>query len=346
MKQKIITYLKFTIFLALGGFLLWLAMKGQNIDKIKESLKNANYFWIGISLIFGIISHILRALRWKMLITPLGYKIKTTNTFFAVMIGYFANLAFPRLGEVTKCGVLKKYENVPVNRLLGTMIVERGVDLISLVLILILVFVAQFGLLNSFFYEIIVDPLTAKIQSSTLTIAIGIGIVAFLILMFFLFLKQIKATALFKKAAALFGGMMEGLKSVKYLDNKFLFIFYSAMIWVFYFLMAYVCFFALEETSGLGLMAGLALLAFGSIGMVAPVQGGIGAYHILASKTLVIYGIAEEPALAFAFIVHAAQTVLIIAFGFISLILLPIINNQPDETIEVPNNTAEAGTTG
>ena len=343
MKTKILTFLKFSLFLAFGGLLLWLAVAGQDIEQVKTSLKEANYSWVALSIVLGLLSHISRAIRWNMLITPLGYQPKLYNTFFAVMIGYFANLAIPRLGEVTKCGVLKKYENIPVNRLLGTMIVERSVDLITLILILVLVVITQFELLNQLFMDLIFQPLSEKVANNFIWMIVIIGSLLLPVVLIFVFIARIRKTAIYMKVTDLLIGMWEGIKSIKQMENKFLFLFHSVLIWGLYFLMAYVCFFAMEATDHLGLMAGLSVLAFGSIGMVAPVQGGIGAYHLMVRETLKLYGIAEAAAVSFAFLIHGAQTFILILFGFISLILLPILNKKTDETVEVGVDTAEAG---
>ena len=343
MKTKILTFIKFALFLAFGGLLLWLALAGQDIEEMKIQIQEADYSWVAFSIILGLLSHLSRAIRWNMLIVPLGYKPKLYNTFFAVMIGYFANLAIPRLGEVTKCGVLKKYENIPVNRLIGTMIVERSVDLITLILILVLVVITQFELLNQLFMDLIFQPLSEKVANNFIWMIVIIGSLLLPVVLIFVFIERIRKTAIYMKVTDLLIGMWEGIKSIKQMENKFLFLLHSVLIWGLYFLMAYVCFFAMDATDHLGLMAGLSVLAFGSIGMVAPVQGGIGAYHLMVRETLKLYGIAEPAAKGFAVIIHGAQTFILILFGFISLILLPILNKKTNETVEVGVDTAEAG---
>jgi uncharacterized protein (TIRG00374 family) len=332
LKKKLTSFLQFTAFIAAAGILLWLAFRNQDVDKLRESLNNANYWWILLSLVLGLISHVSRAIRWNMLIKPLGFSPRLINTFFAVMVGYFANLAFPRLGEVTKCGILRKYEDVPINKLLGTMIIERAADLVSLTILLIAVFIFEFALLKSYFLEQIAFPLQRGLSSNitTLIVAIiaGVLIVAGSVMLF----KRFRHLPIFIKLRELIIGFVEGLKTIKSLNNFWTFLFHSLFIWLLYYSMTYVAFFAFGETEHLGLMAGLVVFVFGSIGMVMPLPGGLGSYHILVQNTLMLYNIGRAPAIAFATLVHAGQTFGIIILGFLSLLLLPIVNRKKHVT--------------
>ena len=343
MKKQLLTYLKFGLFLAFGGLLLYLAVRGQDIDKIKEAFRQANYSWVALSMLLGVISHISRTIRWNMLIRPLGYKPKFYNTFFAVMIGYFANIAFPRLGEVSKCGILNKYEKIPVNKLLGTMIVERSMDLLSLIAVFVFLIIFQFGKLSSFLDEYIFSPLYSKVTGNWLFLVAFVLGLLLLLLLVIIFFNRIKRFPFYIKVSELIIGMWQGIKSVRDIQNKGAFIFHSIFIWVMYFAMTYVVFFALDGTAELGFWAALAVFVMGSIGMVAPAPGGLGPYHFMASETLILYGVVGEVAVAFAFIIHTAQTVMIIIAGFLSLILLPALNSKSaDEPFNMGVDPAES----
>ena len=165
MKAKIFSALKISVFFAIGLFLFWLAFRGQNISEIKIKLQNANYYWVLFALSFGVLSNVSRAVRWKMLIEPSGYNPSVINTFSAVSFGYFANLAVPRLGEVSRCAVLNRYEKIPVSNLLGTVVVERIVDVIALGIILLITLVLQFKLLSDFAMKSFFHPLEEKFSS-------------------------------------------------------------------------------------------------------------------------------------------------------------------------------------
>lgn len=327
MKKKIISTLKFALFLAIGGFLLWLAVRGQDFEQLKENIAEAKIFWVVLSALLGLASHYSRAIRWNLLIQPLGYRPRTANTFMAVMSGYFANLAFPRLGEVSKCAVLKRYEGVPINKLLGTMIVERAMDLLYLLLFTIALFIVEFDLVMDLLLGMFSEKMADSASSDSMWLWLAIIVVVGTALAFFVW-RLIRHTAFGIKLANLVAGFAEGLKTVGQLENKWLFLFHSTLIWVLYFIMSYVVLLAFDATAHLGLMAGLAVFVFGSFGMVAPVQGGIGAYHFMAKEALKVYSVPETNALAFAFVIHGGQTIMVILAGFISVVLLPIYNRN------------------
>lgn len=329
MKKKVINLLKYVLVLGIAGLLLWFALKGQDINMVKDQIRHANFNWIILSLLIGLVSHVSRSLRWKMLIKPLGYNPRFINIFFAVFIGYFANLAVPRLGEVSKCGVLKKYEKIPINKLLGTMIVERAIDLLSLAICVAILIAFEFGRLSEFFKTRILEgELLSKFENNGLLITLALTGLVLIIGLFIILYKKFKHIKFFVKIRDLVMGMWEGIKSVKNVQNIPLFIFHSVFIWVLYFLMTYVALFSIEGTYDLDPIAGFATFVFGSFGMAAPVQGGIGAYHWLVIETLQYFDVAKSSAKSFAILMHGSQTFMIIIFGFISLILLPFINKS------------------
>ncbi|MCF8302438.1 MAG: flippase-like domain-containing protein [Bacteroidales bacterium] len=334
MKRKVINVLKNLLFLGIGLTLLWLALRGQDFELMFIELKNANYWWIGASLVPAAISHISRAARWNIMIRSLGYKTQIFNTFWAVMIGYFANLAVPRLGELTRCGVLNREQNIPMNSLIGTVISERVFDFITLALIAFLVVIFQLDFLADFLDKYVLNPLSANVSGNvTLIILYIVGVIVggFLFLFFIKLNKErIKNLSFYEKVRNIIVGLIDGLKTIKRMDQKWAFILHTLNIWIMYFLMIYLAFPALRATSQLGIIDGLTVLTLGSVGMVAPVPAGIGAYHYIVTKTLMdVYQIASEASASFALIVHTSQNLFIVLLGSISVLVLTVTKKTP-----------------
>jgi uncharacterized protein (TIRG00374 family) len=266
-----------------------------------------------------------------MLIETMDYKPKNSNMFYAVMIGYFANLALPRLGEVSRCTVLAKYENVPFQKSFGTVITERVLDMMVFMLLFFLNLALQAERLSGYIDENIYKPLQSKLHLSyNLSGAFTILMVAFAVvfgILFFIFRKKITTNKLYIKIITMAKGFVEGMKSLLKVRNLWLFFLYTASIWALYLLMAYVVFFSIPGSSGLGLDAGLAVLVFGSIGIMV-VQGGIGIYPAIVAETLVLYGVASVQGYALGWLIWTSQNLTIVLVGIISLILLPIVNNR------------------
>ncbi len=323
MKEKIIAIVKYVLVLGIGIGMLWLAFKGVSLHETIHEIMKADFFWLSVSIFTSLVAFYSRALRWNMLIEPLGYKPSPKNTSAALLIGYLANLAVPRLGEVTRCGTLSNVEKIPFNSLLGTVIIERIIDVLCLLLLIILVAVLEFERLGNFLNDNIYTPLTAKLSAIynhpfiTFTIAVVlIGII------YFLLRRNSKAGGLAAKISALAKGVVGGIDTVRKLKNPLGFILHTILIWTMYFLMSYICFFALEATSGLSWKAGLFVLVVGGMGMSAPVQGGIGAYHLLVSQGLILYGVTPEHGITFATLMHTSQTVVVILLGGLSFLYL------------------------
>ncbi len=325
MNQKLFTALKYLLRLAITSGLLWFAFRGINISKLFSEMLKANIFWVLLSMLISFIAFIVRAYRWNLLIEPLGYTPSLKKTTYSLMVGYFANLAFPRLGEVSRCAALSKAESIPFNNLLGTVIVERLIDVLSLLICILLVAALEFKRLGNFFNENIFSPLIKKIDQLSgspilLTIIIIVLIVVISVLIYFSRKNKAKGKeTVFSKLAK---GFIDGLRSIAKLKQPGLFIFHSIFIWVLYYLSVFVALFAFPFTSGLGSGAALFLLVAGGLGMSAPVQGGIGAYHLLVSQGLVLYGLSRENGLTFATLLHSVQIVLVVTMGIASLLLL------------------------
>ena len=331
-RSKILTSVKFVFFLGLGIFIIWLSLKDLSHDEkvqILHSFRIANYNWVILVILLGILSHVLRSLRWLILLEPMGYRISLKNSFYAVMIGYFANMAFPRLGEFTRCGIVAKYEKVPFNKALGTVITERALDMVIFFFLALLTLLTQIGTIHNYL-QINIYPrlqgkftnfLTNKIFILILVIA-GIS----LILAFIFLRKKIAHLKPYQSFIHIIIGFWEGLKSLGQIRQPVLFIIYSLGIWCLYFFMLYLCFFCLPETSSLSLGAGLSALVLGSIGiMVTP--GGIGLYPAIIQETLLLYGISNTSGLALGWIGWSAQTIMIIGIGSIVLLLLSFNKN-------------------
>lgn len=318
MSQKLQSFLKFVLFLSIGIFLLWWVMKDYSIQDIWSKIKTANLNWIYFSAVFGLLSHWSRASRWKQLIISTGHKVDTKLTFYGVMIGYVANMAFPRMGEVVRGGVVSKYSKIPLTKLIGTVIAERAVDLFMLILILILTFFVQASLVADFIEEKIMSYKNVNLQ--LILIVLAICLIAVLVLLYTF--NKFKESKFFIKLTDVLKGFWEGFKAIGKVENKLLFLFHTFFIWVMYFMMTYICFFSFEPTKTLGLDAGLTTLTFGSLGISAPVQGGIGTYHILVQNALMVYGVDAENALAFAWLVYMAQIFMVLGIGLFSFIML------------------------
>ena len=335
MKTKITNIIKYIFFLSIGIILLFFAFKGVPLDKFVEGLKDANYFYVGLNILFGILAFISRAVRWKIAIEPLGYKANTANTFYALMIGYFANMAFPRLGEVTRCTSLYKTDKIPFNKLLGTVIIERALDLTILVSLMMVVFFLNIELFGKFISEEIIGGLSSKLtsllgSSQAATSIIIISLVLPIILVF-LFRKKIKTLNLYIKVVDLVKGVIEGIKTIYKMKKVWWFVFHTFFIWLNYALMTYVIFFAIPDISNnfnITFVDALFILIVGGVGMSLPAPGGVGSYHYFVSAALMIYGITKETSIVFATIAHEAQALLVITLGVISLIILSIKNKN------------------
>ena len=304
-------------------------------NEFKQALASAHY-WLIIPVFFILtLSHLLRALRWRILMEPLGYKTSLPNTFFAVMIGYLANMAVPRLGEVLKCTILAKYEKVPVEKIVGTIVAERAFDVLSLGIIFLMALIFQFDVVLASFKHVQLmmagNPKEAMSQTKKIVL-ISIA-VAFVFLMIWLYAtKHLHAFA--KKVKTIFLGIWEGLNTARKLKEKRLFFIYSASIWMLYLLGTWIGFYATEGTMGLGFKEAVSCLAFASIGMILT-PGGIGAYAYLLAKVLELQQPSIEHSIGYAngTLQWAAQCVIVLFVGLICTILLPMHNKRKQEFV-------------
>ncbi len=271
-----------------------------------------------------ILSHLARALRWNLLLEPLGYSASVAASFHAVILGYLVNMALPRVGEVTRPAVLSRLENIPFNKLMGTVVIERIVDLLITILIAIGIFIIQFGLISDFCMNLYSQMNSNSLLISALvaTILIGMGIVAFIKREWFYQLP------ILTKLKGFVEGLVEGFKTIFNLKRKSQFITYSLFIWVMYFCMPLCIFYALAGTAHLGASAGLTVLLFGTAAMIIPVPGGIGTFEFLVPKALDLYQITGSIASSYTLITHALQFLVIIGVGAFSIAYFVIKTNK------------------
>ena len=331
--KSLLTLFRYLIFLAAGAALLWFTFRHQNFNDVFDKIIKADPFWVGITLIISILALISRAMRWKQLIVSLGYNPRLSSTFKALMLGYLANMALPRLGEVSRCGALNKSDEIPFDKLLGTVIVERVSDVIMLLLCMLLVAFLEFERLGGFMNENLVKPMLEKWYGNTVAVVVIIVLLITGVVIIFRLFKMQNPPAWIQKIKKLLSGIGEGLQSITHLENKGVFLFHTFFIWGMYLLLTYVSFFAFPFSSGLTLSAALFITVLGGIGMSAPVQGGIGTYDWLVSQGLILYGLSETNGTVFAVMGHSVQTLFLVALGIISMISLFFFTKKQSSSI-------------
>jgi hypothetical protein len=334
LRKKVISVIQYIFFLLIGLVLLYLVFRKLDLSLVWAQVKGARMEWLVFSLILGVMSHIARAIRWNILIKSMGHKTQTTTTFYAVMVGYLANAVFPRLGEVTRCAVLSKKTGVPFNSLFGTVISERVFDFIVLMTIIFAVIFLQLDFLRGFVDKYFLSSVEGYMNTQSLLILLLILFLVIIvpIIFFRVIYQKIKHFTFYKKLSDFVKGLLDGIKTIKRMPNKGAFLFWTGIIWLMYILMTYVAFFSLKATSVLTFVDSITLMALGSLGMVAPVPGGIGAYQFIVKAILVeIYHIASEPAASFSILIWVTQTILIIGVGIISYYLLLMKKTRHNE---------------
>lgn len=296
---------------------MYVAFKGQDLNKIWREIRVANLWWIGASVFSIILANILRALRWQMLYVSLRYKVGFLTILMAIYVGYLANLALPRFGELVRCNAVQRRAKVPLFLSIGTVITERLFDLLVLFLAGTAMLIFQYELVAEFLTANIYNNFLPKFGSRHFLLFAGCGIFVLIlvcILFVFAFRGRFKS-----KLIRIYFSLRKGLTSYQKLKRKPLFLFYSVAIWVFYLLSIFAAFFSIESTSSLGLNAAFTAMIFSGLAMAAPVQGGIGIFHWMMAKCLLLYGIAFIDGLAYATLIYAAQlipTIIVGAIGF------------------------------
>lgn len=337
MNKRFSTILQYLLFLGLGILFAWLSLKNldkEKIAQIKTAFQHARHWLIIPVFIILLLSHLVRALRWKLLMEPMGYKPSVANSFFAVLIGYFVNAGVPRLGEIVKCTVLSKAENIPADKLIGTIILERMIDAITLLLIFGITLAIQPHLydqiLNTFFTS---SSTPGKSKTpGWLVLLIIIAIICILTAAWMLVKKKtFKDIRL--SLAKIINRIVEGISAVRHLKKRKQFVVLTILLWTIYLMGGYMGFMALQETEHYGIKEAFTILSAGSIGMIAS-PGGIGAYAYLIEKTMELYGLKYSIALAFGWLLWLAQTAVIVIGGLFSFAALPFYNKKKlSETI-------------
>ena len=307
--------LKIVLPFALGGFLVWYSLSDINYSELITHVKNANYWWIGLSLLFAILSHVSRAFRWSFMLEPIGYTPKLTNNILAVLIGYLVNYTIPRAGEVSRALVLTNYENVPFEKGFGTIVAERVADVLMLLFIVLVTLFVQFD----FIFDIV-----SKLLNPTKLLILGVGLlVAFII--FTQYVKKAKK-GIGYKIKVFVKGLIEGVLSIFKMKKKWAFIFHTIFIWGMYILMFWAVTFAIE---GLSVPLGAILVGFiAGAFSIAVVPGGIGSYPLSVAAAFMLFGLPSGESEAFGWIMWTAQTAMVIFFGGLSFLLLPIYNKN------------------
>lgn len=327
MRKQVFNILKYILFLGLGVFILWLMYREQDPNQIINAFKEVDYFWIFLSLVFSILSIVSRTIRWQLLINSIGHKTRFINVFLSCYVLYMVNFFFPRAGEVARCAIVSGTDKVPFAKLVGTMIVERLADFVMLVFLAIVIFTWNIPVIKEFFID---NPaITEKLYSllSVRNIIIGIVLIASLIVVFIYFWKKRRAKA--GKKESLWSKLKVGIYSIAQLENKWAFVGHTLFIFMMWLAMLYVVFLAFEPTSHLSIRAGMVTFLMGGFAMLAPIQGGIGAWHFMVASTLTsIYGILLFDAQIFAIIAHTTTNLVYIILGAIALVALFIINGK------------------
>ncbi len=332
MKKKILSALQYLFFLALGIFLLWWSLRkvdDQGWADIKNSFLNARYLIIIPIVIALLASHYSRALRWKILMEPLGYNPRTSNTYLAVLIGYMANLAVPRLGEILKCTILARYEKVPADKLVGTIVAERAFDVVCLLIAIAAAIFTQTDIIGEYFSTIIKDAFGSKtggISLQRLLVTLLILVIIFSI--FFFLLRRFAHISFIQKLKSVIGGIWQGITSVKDVKKKGAFIFHTIFIWAMYLLSVRLGFLAMQETSIFAWKPALSVLSSGSLAMIMPSPGGLGFYPVFVQKTMELYGLKDTIGFAFGALMWGAQFFQMLLSGFVALLLFPFLNKK------------------
>jgi glycosyltransferase 2 family protein len=326
--KKIVNALQYIIFLGGGITLVWWQLGSMSVAQKQAfiaSIKNTNYWLILPVILMNLGSHLVRCMRWKMLLEPLQYKPSLKNLFAATMVGYLANSFVPRLGEVVKCTLLAKYEKLKVDNLVGTIILERTFDLVCYAVFIGITVIIQVDVISG-----LVTQKLSKLNmegSTFLKLGLIIGIVVMVVFVFKYLLKKYPNSTIFFKIKLFATGIINGVTSIKKMKNRKLFVFYTVIIWSLYLLQIYVAFNAMEGTAHLGIKAACSVLSLSTLAMIVT-PGGIGSFPIFVMETLIVYGVASALGMALGWVIWGVSTILIIVVGLLAFAALPYINKK------------------
>ncbi|TAF67481.1 MAG: UPF0104 family protein [Cytophagales bacterium] len=336
MKKTLLSILKYLLPLGIGIAMFFYATKDISFASVMQQFGEAKYGYLLLGILFFTISNMARAYRWLLLVEPMGYKPSFKRSFLSVMVGYFINLVFPRAGEISRAATIQRLEGIPLTTVLGTIILERVIDvffLFSLIIALLLVESGKVNELLSSFLGNSFQKITFDLYTILLLGFVGLFVV---VIIYFLYQKW-KNNRIVQNIRTFIVNLLQGLTSIRKVKNQTAFWFHSLLIWVMYFWMSYILFFCFEHTENLGLRVGFVMLVLGGIGMAAPVQGGIGTYHLLVGKAFTFYGLTAVEGQIMATFMHTTQILIILLVGGISTIismsLLPTIPKNSQENI-------------
>ncbi len=343
MKKKILSILQYIIFLGGGIFLVWWQLKNMSdADQAEffKAFRKANYLIIIPIVIMSLLSHLSRSMRWKLLMEPLGYKPKLKNVFAATMVGYLANSAIPRLGEILKCSILARYEKLKIEKLVGTILVERTFDLICFFIFIGITVLIQIEKIGGYVKNQVNAIAENQGASLWIKILIVLLIIIGIIIFIRLLMRRFPQNKIIAKVNGFISGIGSGFATIKNLKHRKLFIAHTLFIWSMYLLQIYIGFFAMEGTTGLSLKAACSVLTLATLAMIAT-PGGIGSFPIFVMQVLLIYGISRSTGQAFGWMVWGVSTGIIIVSGVLALILLPYMNknylNETDDSDSAEN---------
>ncbi len=315
MNSALFKWIKTSIFILLGIGLLFLAFRNMDMNEVLDVLKRARYEWILAAIVCGILSHLSRAIRWRYLVEPLGYNLPTTHSFMAVMSGYLMNFIVPRLGEASRCAMIQRSSGIPFEKLVGTVVVERVVDVLMTALITFVILFTQYELLENLISGY-------SLNFNFLWILIALLVIGLSFLFFILKMRsKWEKHQLLSKAYGFLDGLLDGLKSIARLRHPLYFICHSIFIWFMYYATAWLVFYSLPGTSHLGAEAALTVLLAGTLAIIIPVPGGVGTHHTIVPAALLLYGVTESDGTMYALMGHSAQMLMIFVVGGISLII-------------------------
>lgn len=314
--------------LAFGAAILVWTYYDFDFSRVRNVLFGGmRYDWMLLSLVFGVMGHLFRGWRWNLSLAPLGEYPKRANSVYAIFVSYAANLVIPRIGEVSRCGILSKYDGVSFPKSLGTVVTERVIDTVCMALITLATLLLQSGAFAAFFRQTGTDgTFFLELFTSTNFYITLLCIAAILVGMGWM----IRNLSVFVRIRGLFRNIWQGCLSVRRVQHPLLFVLYTVGIWICYFLQFYVSFYCFDFSADLGWMAGLVLFVAGSIAVVVPTPNGAGAWHFAVITMMMMYGVGKEDAGIFALLVHGIQTFLLILLGIYGLVALPLVNKKRD----------------
>ncbi|MDX9782073.1 MAG: lysylphosphatidylglycerol synthase transmembrane domain-containing protein [Bacteroidales bacterium] len=321
---RLLSALKYVVLLSLAGVLLWLSFREVKWDSFVSGVKDADWRWIGLSMVISVLAFLIRALRWRLIMLPLGKPVSRMDSWHGINVGYITNFALPRAGELARCGVISKKTGLPFETVAGTVVLERSIDMLSLFLVSAGVMVFFWDSFGGFIDKQILSSLENKL--STELIITGVVILLASAMFLYMIWRYRKSHPIFAKIVNIVKGILDGLVSGFKMPQKWTFIIYTILLWVCYWAMSYTTILAFDNLkAGLGADDALFLMMVGSFGWVIPVQGGIGAYHLIISLALLsVYGISQTTGVVFATISHGSQTITMLIFGALSLLKITL----------------------